>query len=60
MVLRAIVRFILTILLLSVIGVGIFNYLKHFDENECSMTYMKQVRFLLIFLFLMKNKFKLS
>lgn len=33
-------RFVLTLSILSLIGIGIFDYLKNFDSNECSMTYM--------------------
>jgi hypothetical protein len=42
MVLKSFFRFILTILIISLIGLGIYDYLSGFDENECSMTYMKQ------------------
>ena len=42
MFLKGLLRFILTILILSVIGLGIYDYLNNFDQNECSMTYMKQ------------------
>ena len=36
------VRLFLTLLLSSLIGFGIYDYLKNFDDNECSMTYMRQ------------------
>lgn len=42
MVYKGIARFFITILILTLTGIGLVNYLKHHDENECSMTYMRQ------------------
>ena len=39
---KTIIRFILTFLLIGLVGVGIHDYLQNFDANECSMTYMFQ------------------
>ena len=35
-------RFLLTSFIISLMGIGIFDYLQNFDANECSMTYMFQ------------------
>ena len=35
-------RFLLTTLVLCLVGAGIYDYLKNVDTNDCSMTYMKQ------------------
>ena len=40
MLVRGMTRFLLTASILSLIGIGIYDYLKNFDSNECSMTYM--------------------
>jgi hypothetical protein len=35
-------RFFLTIFLLALIVLGVYDYLKNVDTNDCSMTYMRQ------------------
>jgi glycosylphosphatidylinositol deacylase len=42
MTLSRIIQFSLTLILLGLFGAGLYDYLKNFDENECSMTYMFQ------------------
>ena len=42
MIVQNLVRFLLTLAILSGVGIGLFDYLKNFDENECSMTWMYQ------------------
>jgi len=39
---KNLIRFLLTIFLLFLIVAGIYDYLKNVDTNDCSMTYMKQ------------------
>lgn len=38
--LRGFLRFFLTIFIVALIGLGLFDYLQNFDTNECTMTYM--------------------
>lgn len=40
--LKIIFRLAAVVLILSALGIGIVDYLKNVDENECSMTYMRQ------------------
>lgn len=40
MFLKTFVRVLLVAIVLALIGIGMVDYLKNFDQNECSMTYM--------------------
>lgn len=40
--LRLVFRLVLVLTILSTIGIGLVDYLKNIDENECSMTWMRQ------------------
>ena len=42
MFLKSSFRFVSTISILIIGGLGLFDYLNNFDQNECSMTYMRQ------------------
>ncbi len=42
MIIKSVFRFIITIALLILMGIGVFDYLQNIDQNDCSMTYMFQ------------------
>lgn len=39
---KIVVRVLIVVALLCLLGIGIVDYLKNVDENDCSLTYMKQ------------------
>lgn len=42
MLTNSLIRLGVVVLVLVALGIGLVDYLKNVDDNECSMTYMKQ------------------